>query len=67
MGGFEYSIKEMMELLQLSDRKHFLNTYLTPGIEAGIVESLYPDNPNHPRQKYRLTEKGKVLFAEMEH
>ena len=30
--------------------------------EAGLVEPLYPDQPKHPKQKYRLTEQGKALL-----
>lgn len=53
-----YSVKEMMELTQLKDRKNFLTNYLDPSIDAGWVETLYPQQPKHPKQKYRLTEKG---------
>ena len=31
---------------------------LEPALGVGYVELLYPDQPNHPRQKYRLTEKA---------
>jgi hypothetical protein len=27
----------------------------------GYVEMIYPDKPNHPKQKYRLTAKGIAL------
>lgn len=57
-----YSVREMMGYLQLKDRENFLNNYLNPAIKAGMVEPLYPDQPKHPRQKYRLTEKGKDLL-----
>lgn len=57
-----YSVKEMMDLLNLKDRGNFLDNYLNPAIVAGLVEPLYPDRPKHPKQKYRLTEKGKALL-----
>ncbi len=57
-----YSVKELMELLQLKDRKNFLNNYLNPAVEAGLVCPLYPESPRHPKQRYRLTEKGKSLL-----
>lgn len=47
-----------MELLELTDRKNFLSNYLNPAISEGFIEPLYPGSPKHPRQKYRLTEKG---------
>lgn len=57
-----YSVKEMMGLMQLKDRENFLNKYLYPCMEEGLVEPLYPEQPKHPRQKYYLTEKGKTLL-----
>ena len=58
------SVKELMEQMQLNDRKNFLNSYLNPALEAGLVEPLYPNQPNHPKQKYRLTERGKSLLQD---
>ena len=57
------SVKEIMELMQLKDRKSFLYGYLYPAIESGFVELLYPKNPKHPKQKYSLTDKGKDLLG----
>jgi len=51
-----------MELIQLKDRENFLNNYLNPAIKDGFVEPLYPKSPKHPKQKYRLTEKGRSLL-----
>ncbi|WP_294608286.1 ATP-binding protein [uncultured Bacteroides sp.] len=59
-----YSVKEMMGLMQLKDRENFLNNYLNPSMDANLVEPLYPAQPRHPKQKYRLTEKGKTLLKE---
>ena len=50
----------MMNMLQLKNRGNFLNNYLNPAIQTGMVEPLYPDQPKHPQQKYRLTSKGKA-------
>ena len=60
------SLKEMMGMMELKDRENFLGNYLNPSMEAGLVEPLYPDQPKHPKQKYRLTEQGKVLLQENE-
>ena len=62
IGPRTLAVKEIMELMKLKDRKSFLNGYLTPAIETGYVESIFPDSPKHPKQKYRLTEKGKELL-----
>jgi hypothetical protein len=29
----------------------------------GYVEMIYPDKPNHPKQKYRLTAKGLRILS----
>lgn len=59
------SIKEMMAVARLKDRVSFLNLYLTPAIKDKYVRMLYPDRPNHPRQKYLLTVKGLALYDEL--
>ena len=35
--------------------------YLSPAIEGGYVLRAYPDKPNHPNQRYYLSEKGLKL------
>jgi ATP-dependent DNA helicase RecG len=57
-----YSVKEIMTLMELKDRESFMNIYLYPSMENNLVEPLYPEQPKHPKQKYRLTEKGKELL-----
>ena len=57
-----YSVSEMMEKLQLNNRRYFTKEYLKIAVMEVVVEPLYPDKPKHPRQKYRLTEKGKALL-----
>ncbi len=58
------SIKEIMLLIDLKDREHFMDKYLTPAIKGGYVQPLYSNSPHHPRQKYLLTEKGKEILNE---
>ena len=65
VGEKELSVKEIMEGLELKDRKNVLNLYLTPAITEGYVRLLYPQSPRHPRQKYLLTMKGMALFNEI--
>lgn len=62
IGDSKYSVTEMMELLELKDRKHFRNSYLNPAINEGFVELTHPEQPKHPNQKYYLTDKGKALL-----
>ena len=62
IGVGTYSVSEMMEKLQLNNRRYFTKEYLKIAVMEVVVEPLYPDKPKHPRQKYRLTEKGKALL-----
>ena len=57
----EMSRQEIQEELELKDRVNFKQNYLDPALEIGVIELKYPDNPNHPRQKYLVTEKGKEI------
>ena len=54
LGENELSIKEMLELMNLRGRDNFRKNYLTPAIEAHLVEMTHPENPRHRNQKYRL-------------
>ena len=65
IGDGIYSVSEMMEKLQLNNRRYFTKEYLKVAVMEGVVEPLYPDSPKHPRQKYRLTEKGKNMLSFM--
>ena len=65
VGEKELSVKEIMDGLELKDRKNVLNLYLLPAITEGYIRMLYPDSPRHPRQKYLLTVKGLALYNEL--
>ena len=64
LGENEMSVKEMMTVMGLKDRKSFMVIYLETAINEGYVRMLYPDSPRHPRQKYLLTAKGQALLQE---
>ena len=51
-----YSVKDLINLFGLSDVRKFRKNYIQPALAEGAIERLYPDRPNHPKQKYRLTE-----------
>lgn len=44
----------------MKGKRNILRNYIYPAIEQYLVEQLYHENPNHPQQKYRLTESGKI-------
>ena len=54
----EMSRKDIQDALELRHAGNFRDNYLDPAIAEGIIEMKYPGNPNHPKQKYLLTEKG---------
>lgn len=53
------SAMQLADLCQLKDIRHFRKLYLNPALEDGAIERLYPDQINHPKQKYRLTQAAK--------
>ncbi len=58
----ELPVRVLMEKLELNSRDKFLKNYLTPALEAGLVEMTQPDSPNSPTQRYVLTEEGRKLL-----
>ena len=60
----EMSVLDMMMALKLGGRRNFLEKYLTPSIELGLVEMTQPNSPRSPTQKYRLTQKGLAAKGE---
>jgi predicted HTH transcriptional regulator len=59
--GGEMTRQDLQSVLGLSDRMNFLNNYLQPAIESGIIEMTIPDKPNSRNQRYRLTSAGEEL------
>jgi hypothetical protein BACCOPRO_01123 len=52
------TMSELMESVGLKHRPTFREIYFVPALEDGAIELLYPDQPNHPKQKYFLIEKA---------
>ena len=46
-------------------RHTFINNYLRPTWERGLIDHAYPAVPNKPEQAYRLTPKGLDLFSQL--
>ena len=51
--------------MRQQSRHTFINNYLRPTWERGLIDHAYPKTPNKPEQAYRLTPKGLVLFAQL--
>ena len=65
IGERSLSVSEMLSALHLKDRKSFLELYLSPAINQGLVKMLYPESPRHPRQRYLLTPQGHLLYRDL--
>ncbi|QZT35927.1 hypothetical protein K5X82_11550 [Halosquirtibacter xylanolyticus] len=50
----EMSRTELQTAMGLSDKKNFVKSYLTPALEAGVIEMTIPDKPNSQNQRYRV-------------
>ena len=59
----EISRGDLLAALGLKDEKHFRQLYQQAGITMGLIEMTIPDKPRSSKQKYRLTEKGRMLLA----
>ncbi len=57
----EMSASQLMNLLCLKARRNFMQNYLQPAIEQGIVEMSSPDKPTLKTQTYRLSDAGETL------
>ncbi len=60
----EMTRDDLQKALGLQDRKSFRDLYLVPALAEHLIEMTIPDKPNSPRQRYRLTEKGRNLLKE---
>ena len=56
----EMSRKEIQQKLGLTDEKHFREFYQQPAVAVELIALTIPDKPRSSKQKYRLTEKGKM-------
>ncbi|MBU1720794.1 MAG: hypothetical protein KKA07_17140 [Bacteroidetes bacterium] len=52
---------EIQEKLDLKHDDYFRLNYIVPALEKGFIEMTFPNNPNNPKQRYRLTTKGREL------
>ena len=58
----EMKRSDIQEALALRHEDYFREAYLIPALTAGMIEMTIPDKPTSSKQKYRLTEKGRVLL-----
>ena len=57
----EMSRVQLMEILELKNRSHFVKSYLDPALSEGLIERSLSAKAKSQHQKYRLTSKGIAL------
>jgi ATP-dependent DNA helicase RecG len=60
----EMKRSEIQAALGLSGLDNFRKLYLTPALQAGLIEMTIPDKPNSRSQKYKCSKKGKEIRNE---
>ena len=58
------SRSELANALGLKTISGHLNRTIAKLKEHGLIEFTIPDKPNHPDQKFRITERG-IVFIEL--
>lgn len=61
----EKSRKEFQAALELKHIGNFKENNIDPTLDQEIIQMKYPDSPNHPKQGYLLTEKGKEILKNL--
>ena len=67
LGQGEKSATELMAELGLRHAPTFRKNYLSPALEAALVERTKPDAPRSPLQRYRLTAAGRRIANDNTH
>ena len=62
----EMTRHSLQEALGLRHRDYFNEIYLTPALEAGLIEMTIPDKPRSSKQRYRLTLAGSEFLKRIE-
>lgn len=58
------SRKAIQEALGLKHTGSFREIYLEPALRAQLIEMKYPNKPNHPKQRYSITDLGKKFLKD---
>ena len=56
------SAGDLMTELGMSHKTFFRSTVLEPLLVGGLIQQTHPEQPNHPKQAYVLTEAGLRLL-----
>ncbi|MGD9973970.1 MAG: Fic family protein [Desulfatirhabdiaceae bacterium] len=53
---------EIQIKLGLKHEDHLREAYLLPSLNTGLIEMTIPGKPKSSKQKYRLTDKGRMFL-----
>ena len=62
----EMTRQHLQEALGLKHEDHFRKAYLSPALQAGLIEMTIPDKPHSRNQRYRLTPAGRESLRQTE-
>jgi predicted HTH transcriptional regulator len=62
----EMKRSQLQDRLELRHRDSFVENYLQPALDQGLIEMTIPDKPTSSRQRYRLTPAGQILKESLE-
>lgn len=63
--GNQLTISALQSIMDVKSKKYIRKNMLDVALEQNLIVSSNPDTPNHPRQKYYLTEKGKAVLGQV--
>jgi len=59
--------QELANALLVGKISGYMNRTISKLIEQKLIDRTIPNNPNHPAQKFRLTERGKIFLELLAH
>ena len=59
----EMSVDGMKQRVRIADREDFRKRYLAPALADGYIEMTQPNSPRSPTQKYKITEKCRLVVG----
>lgn len=54
---------EMQEITNINSRPYFMENLMKPLLGMGLVKRTYPEQPQHPKQRYYLTVLGGLVCS----
>ena len=65
-GSKEYGVGDLTVLLKIQSRTYIREKMIVPALRLAFIENTEPASPHSPKQKYRLTAKGRAFLEQCE-